>query len=466
MKKSISVFWMLTALTGAIVFGTLLAGCYGMEDDILLDSGDDPVKREVTQAAASLAKELGEDKATFSGSTVTLTDDVTLDKDIEVKEGVTLDVAADKKLEVRAGATLTVAGTIKVKSGGTLVSPGNGEIAFDTNGSVVLEKGADNYYGEDPLISNDIDNYPVYKWDEDTPADSTITLTDRATTLKGKVTAIKNTTVADKTTIAIEKNSTLTIDTDVTFTVEGTLNVEAKGKLDVKGDFVTGTIADGTNNGNIFIRDGGKTYSKNTKQHYDGTGYTVVEKGGKAYQTVSIGDENTIYWPMIGVEDEDTLTIGGVDFPPAIVIARGRVSFNNTSYVLDGTATLNGAFDEKYPDKLYFGISGTQLKLKKDSELTIPCNTHVSIYHITKNTNPPIVGDTGAKIIIKDGALVYFFNDDNIGNARFPDNPSTLPNFNFYEAPSEKVSTNGLSDATFTWDPALGDNKGGWKADS
>jgi hypothetical protein len=135
-------------------------------------------------------------------------------------------------------------------------------------------------------------------------------------------------TVGPQATFTVKGNGT--VDVAGTLEVKGALEVEeATGKVDVKGSFITETTASGTNNGEIIIESGGKTYAKDTEQHYDGSGYTVVKKGGEAYQTqtdpMEIDD-----WPIIGTSETTPFTVaalGGRTFPPAIVItSEGRAA--------------------------------------------------------------------------------------------------------------------------------------------
>jgi hypothetical protein len=522
MKKGISVFWMLTALTGAIVFCTLLAGCGEVEDNSLLNGPRNGENYSKEAKAKELADKLGGDKASVNGATVTLTDNVTLDEDIKVEREVTL-IVGDKELKVEDGVTLTVAGTVRVKSGGTLISPAlnpdgspkDGKIAFDSGGRVLLEKGSTGFYGESLFISSvkegdDISNGPIYKWD--TVPGATVTLTNLTTTLKGgNVTAIKDTGVAAKTTIVVDNASTLTIAENITFQVGGKVDVSKGGtfnlagniiiekgaNLDVSGTYIaegdetSNARAAGTNNGTITIKSGGVTWGKNV--NIDGTGFTVVETGGKAYLG---GDEASNRAYMIGTEDAESGEAANT--VPVLKIGKdSSLSFNNTDYELKGTAYMNGvpnamAGGEQGTNSFFVGYCATGtdpnnriLTLKAGSKLTIKGGDITDVFSrpVTKKvlgvvvygTEPGIKGEADAQIILESNGHIDIYTQT--GNLTTGDPTPGISEYtqaignishNFYDSEGAKEPQNAaLTNKTYKWNATAGGtaDKPGWKAE-
>jgi hypothetical protein len=176
MKKWSLILWFAVIVGSALIF----MGCPTESDESEAYSPE--------KAAAELAAVLGAGKATVSGATVTLIENVDIGATgtVTVGSGVTLDVAADKTLTVNGAiinnGEITVSGTflipdptgditsrganngkITVKSGGDLRSYGNaiegeGETLVEAGGKVAWEKGNNDapVYSAGPSDANSV----------------------------------------------------------------------------------------------------------------------------------------------------------------------------------------------------------------------------------------------------------------------------------------------------------------------
>ena len=128
MNKKSLFFWFVAFVCAALIF----TGCPQEADD-------DPEPTAAEKAAAELGATLGSDKATVSGTTVTLTADYTVTgaATLAVPAGVKLVVADETTFEVEG--TLNNSGEIEVASGGDYVF---GADADGTNsGTITIKSG-------------------------------------------------------------------------------------------------------------------------------------------------------------------------------------------------------------------------------------------------------------------------------------------------------------------------------------
>jgi hypothetical protein len=496
------------------------------------DSSDDStVKSQAELAAEALATELG--KATANGTTVTLNAHVELEDNITVPSGVTLDTAtstltvpANKTLTVASGGKLNVptgAGKIDVKVGAKVIVQKNGTLTtvdaaglalagnVSSGGTLVVVDGSTvKLAGSDTNLA--VGTYvggteSANKVDTATLAtalgegksyideNGAIALTDIVEITTGTVEVPYGVTLVvpakddqnNVITFTVDDGATLDVTGDVevagAFTMAGTFDIDAGGKVTVAsgGTYTLESTGTGTNGGEIVIENGGKTIGKNG--NIIGAGLTVVKKGGVAYQT--IGD---VDWPMIGSDaTTDAVTLeGGGKSPPVIVIdsADGKVSFNNTSYVLDGKATLygipiteeqatsiNAGFSTSLEaGNLLFEVVNPQFTIEAGSVLTVKAGSYLLINPALESDQSTLkhhsivgkatAGGIAPQIVLeKDANLLFHYSADKYRN--------------FYGTTVAKFESNTLvydstdGPTTFNWDATLGENddKGGWLLD-
>jgi hypothetical protein len=359
-------------------------------------------------------------KATSSGTTVTLTDNVTIaaSSTTTVAVGVTLVVPSTKTLTVSG--ILAVSGTVTVESGGTLVGPGLTEqglpvegnvITFTGTGKVELEQGATGYYGETLFVSSSTsDGY--YQWDS-TASSSKVTLKGGYVTevTAGKVIARANTGIAGSTFIVVADGATLTIADSVVYTVAGTLTVKDGGTLIVPALTQQGT----PDSGHVA---------------YAGSGIVELEQGAAGYYGAShlfISDSanaGDYQWDSTATNSKVTLKTDYVtELTAGKVIARANTGVaGSTTITIAQNATLTVA------DSITFTVGGT---------LTV---------------NGTIAG-TGTNSALVNGGTISFGTN---GTKNFyPQNNNTAQD------------TPASSGATYKWaTDAGGGSNAGWKAQS
>ena len=132
MNKKSLFFWFVAFVCAALIF----VGCPQEADD-------DPEPTAAEKAAAELGATLGSDKATVSGTTVTLTADYTVTgaATLAVPAGVKLVVADETTFEV-AGA-LTNSGEIEVASGGEYVLEAG--VSGTNSGTITIKSGGETW---------------------------------------------------------------------------------------------------------------------------------------------------------------------------------------------------------------------------------------------------------------------------------------------------------------------------------
>jgi hypothetical protein len=266
--------------------------------------------------------------------------------------------------------------------------------------------------------------------------------------------------------------------------VKGTLNVVGENsKVTVASGGTYILEGEGTNEGNIIIEDGGVTWGNGGNM--EGTGFTVVQKGAKAYVGGN-NEANRIY--AIGdssvTQGQDAL----LPYPLLLMAGTdGSLSFNNTYYELEGEASINGVpnLNEAGTNSFFVGYiangptdpNNRVLTLKEGSKLSINGG---DVANVTKKvlgvvvygTEPGIKGETGAQIILEDEGYIDIYAqtgdpfDVSAGIAVYTGNISGLGH-NFYSAKGSKEASNGLKNKTYTWDEdADSDGNSGWVAGS
>jgi hypothetical protein len=187
-----------------------------------------------------------------------------------------------------------------------------------------------------------------------------------------------------------------------------------------------------------------------------------VEAGGKAY----LGASKTAAVAMIG----------GANDSPVLIHTGGKLLLNNTDYVLDGTATLNGLSGESDAKGTFLvgetgdATTNRRLTLKAGSVLTVPGTEdgNKKILVVIVDTGKPGVsgepaagGKAAAKIVLQSHGYIDLYAP----STAYSSDISSLGH-NFYDSNSAKVTGNSLHDKTYTWDASLASGAGGWKADS
>ncbi|MDR2797305.1 MAG: InlB B-repeat-containing protein [Treponema sp.] len=258
-----------------------LTTAWNFESDTV--TGNIPLYAKWTRSTAGQAAENVAGNADFSGkvtvsdTTLTLGQDVTITNDLTIGAGVSLVIPTGTKLTVSTGKTLILDGsTINVESGGTIIVPSvnadgssdatTGQIVFQNQGKVVIKYGASGYYGSLLFVSSG--DTSVYKWDSSS-SNATITLTDKTTTLNGKLTCRTTTGIAKASIIVIGANSELVISNSAYFSIGGTLNGQGSNgsaaKVTVDSGATIGVETSSTPNG-ITAGTEAKTWTWNGTQ--------------------------------------------------------------------------------------------------------------------------------------------------------------------------------------------------------
>jgi hypothetical protein len=134
-------------------------------------------------------------------------------------------------------------------------------------------------------------------------------------------------------------------------------------------------------------------------------------------------------------------------------------TYSDGAYSLDGTATFANSMGLYAP---------SQFTLEAGSVITVKASAIVRVESVTDDTTQPLVGNTGAKIILKSGAGWFLSTDwPNVGDGT----PQPL---NIYDSNGTALVFNNSdnyapvsTDTTYNWDTDVaGDssNVSGWKA--
>jgi hypothetical protein len=149
---------------------------------------------------------------------------------------------------------------------------------------------------------------------------------------------------------------------------------------------------------------------------------------------------------------------------PVILLGDGaKLAFNNTTYRLDGNATLNGIWNGANHTFSVFALQ--TLTIGENSMLTLPTplsGDTVILHKVTDSSSTPrVLGETGAKIVLEAKGFILFYESDiriesGIGNKTWN---------NFYSTTTDKEAANYLHGKTYEWSTALGSesNASGWK---
>jgi hypothetical protein len=274
-----------------------------------------------------------------------------------------------------------------------------------------------------------------------TASGTTVTVTGTTATVSGGTSV----TVPSGVTLSVE-NGKLTVATNGTLTVNGTLAVALNGAIDVETGGVFNLSAAGTNAGTITIKSGGASHSTGSLA---GNGKTVVQSGGEAY----FGND-------LFIGDSDSATAN-------FALAEGELSFNDTTFVLDGEVTLNGRANANPTTagnaKSWLINAGNQvLTINPDSVFTVAAGTWLILRN--DGTDYPVVGGTPGSG--ESAPQIVFAN----GSKVQPDGTGSDPyvgKANFYNASSAEVFTGWQYTASvetaFTWSAsASGENNAGW----
>jgi cytoskeletal protein CcmA (bactofilin family) len=371
----------------------------------------------------------------------------------------------------------TISGNITIESGGAVVSVGGGDLSGA--GWTVVQQGGRAYLDVNKtqmFVGTASDNAAMIKL-----ASGTVSTNNSGYKLEGTATLGTTFPVASTKTLSVAGGAILNVaeasgvlNVAGTLDVAGTLNVAGTVNVNNGGKYVFQATGRGTSTGTINIVSGGEVLSV-PGSDMAGTGYTVVEFGGKAYSGAD--------W-----DNKRTFVGGSGDSPlPIIALTSGSVSTNNHGYELDGAATMYGTPASNSQGNFTVGETGNasdsahkngRLVLKAGSVLTVPgddlaTNKHILLV-VTNNTGnlpgvtgEPIDGEKGAAQIVlqEHGYLdLYLTDTSGLGPGDYSGNTGSLPH-NFYDSGSNKITTNNLKNRTFTWDVAAGGaSTPGWKS--
>jgi hypothetical protein len=220
--------------------------------------------------------------------------------------------------------------------------------------------------------------------------------------------------------------------------------VAATGVIDVENGGEFTLSANGANAGTITIKSGGESRSTAS---LEGNGKTVVQSGGEAYfgERFFIGGSGSV-----------------ANFALA---ADSTLSFNNTTFELDGEVTLNGLLDVNSATvgagqkSWLINADNQTLTINPGSVFTVAANAWLILRN--DNTAYPVVGGTGGgaapQIVFQANSKVQ------------PDGGGTpyVGKANFYNAGGAEIFTGwqyaANTETTFNWDATLGG--GGWQED-
>jgi hypothetical protein len=409
---------------------------------------------ETATDADKLKEALGGDATIDADGKVVLSKNVVLAQAVEVGADAVLVVPENVKLTVAAGGTLTVNGTVSVASGGTFIAPplgddslpaggeGDGVISFGSDGKIEVAQGATLGYGNGTIIyfvSADAGDTVIYKWDT-TSEDGKITLkTGNVTELEGSLSvAADDTGIAVATTAIVKSKATLTVPAGKTFRIGGTLTVAGTLTMDKE--------AVGVNGGTVQVKSGGIL----TAAGFTSPGNVVVESGGKVHVILGIYQEEAVVDFRVGlISDEDARFQ---------LEAGATLTYSDTAFSLDGKATLT-------KDTGFYASS--PFTLKAGSELTAKGGITVRLETAATGAVQPLVGEPGAKVILKQGAKWFLSTDWQDGTN---ENPVLL---NIYDSKGTALGFNNgtnltpdpvASDTTYNWDASAdGESTPGWK---
>jgi hypothetical protein len=420
----------------------------------------------------------GAAKAEASGTAVTLKDNVELAKNVTVPDGVTLTVGAGKTLTVPQGITLTVTGTLNGVGPTSKLVLGAGVTVGDlATGTYVWHHAA---------------------WfDETDYTAATAAATTLAAALGGTGKAVVDTTDLTKVnvigtdaaasgetatptpvplnvTLVVQSEKVLTVASGKALSVAGTLNVAGALNVESGGKYAFEATGTGTSTGTITVKNGGEVLSV-PGSDMGGTGYTVVEYGGKAYSGAS-WESNAAF---VSTANDNGFAV--------IKLTSGSVSTNNYGYVLDGVATVYGTPASNSQGNFTVGETADasnsankndRLVLKAGSVLTVPGDNVSNNKHIllvvtnSSSSLPGVTGEPGngsdkaaAQIVLQEYGYIDVYDTDTSGLGP-GDYSSTIDNLphNFYTSDGTKITANGLRNKTFNWDANAGGNgTAGWK---
>ncbi|MDR1229876.1 MAG: hypothetical protein LBK61_00595 [Spirochaetaceae bacterium] len=450
--------------------------------------------------AAALATALGAGNATANGATVTLTAAT-----VSIAQNDTLTIPANVTLVVPNGTTFSMAGTfnvtgaVNVESGGEyqFLSTGNGTISgnitIESGGAVVSVGGGDLSGSGWTVVQQggkaylDVNKTTMFVGTTNDNAawikltSGSVSTNNSGYKLEGEATLGTTFAVASEKTLSVAGGATLNVvvtsgvlNVAGTLDVAGTLNVAGTVNVNNGGKYVFQATGRGTSTGTINIASGGEVLSV-PGSDMAGTGYTVVQFGGKAYSGAS--------W-----DNKRTFVGGSSDSPlPIIALTTGSVSTNNHGYELDGEATMYGTPASNSQGNFTVGETGdgsdsahknSRLVLKAGSVLTVPgdnlaTNKHILLVVTNSTGNLPGVtgepasgGTAAARIVLGVHGYLDLYHTDasGLGPGDYSGTTSSLPH-NFYDSSSNKITINSLCNKTFTWDAAAGGSSvAGWKS--
>jgi hypothetical protein len=233
------------------------------------------------------------------------------------------------------------------------------------------------------------------------------------------------------------------------------------------GEYQFLATATGSSTGNVTIKSGGITKALGGG-NMDGTGFTVVKQGGKAY----LGDALNALALIIGP------TPTGQNDIPVIALTSGKLSLNNAGYELDGVATLNGLQAAGNSSYNVFMVGNTgdanerALTLKAGRVLTVPGTNstddkHILVVVVDTTAGPGVTGEAAsgnkaaAQIVLAAFGCIDVYNSSGDG---WTESISNL-NHNFYPNSSDtKEATNSLHNTTYNWNATINSSAGGWEA--
>jgi hypothetical protein len=143
----------------------------------------------------------------------------------------------------------------------------------------------------------------------------------------------------------------------------------------VEGTYTIDATATGTNTGTVTIGNGAKVEA-GVGVSISGDGINIVEAGGTV-----IADGNATN-PLVGAS---------TDADAQIQLTSGTFSYNNTSYVLKGVATVTN-FNISDTD-MWFNKETVVLTIHKDAELTVATSAEIGLGGSMDADSAPVVGD-------------------------------------------------------------------------
>jgi hypothetical protein len=343
----------------------------------------------LAQKATDLAAALGTGKATASGNTVTLTDDVEINAEVEVPYGVVLKVGHNK-LTVEDGATLTNSGTIELGERGTITKDPSGSGTITNSGTVktstttgaTLKTILDNVTSGNIIASEDITAI-----EDGTQVRGTANLT-----ITGEV------AVSGTATLTVADTATLINEGPIAFNAGSNLKVENGAKVEVKGpDGELDLSALETDEGSVTLKDSGTIEVSGTLKlpapnadDYEvtqidyGTSSIKINAGGKVYmKSTAAGSPPDDYY--IGPDGESAKYTWGTPTNPA----------SSVEFKKDGEMVLTGNLTSAADNAI-----NTKVTINQNAKLTVKGGTTLTI----GSTGELAVENTGSVIV--EGTLV------------------------------------------------------------